>query len=163
MRFELAEGHLDVSVDDSSELLRAGAVGPSCEHCLDTSWRYAIADPGLVARACEGIEGELGSQVDERARHGCHRNPPHDGGIAGTEEAAPVGSHSLNASLCPGDDLGWRRRAFHYLEQIRTRPPAEKCALSAGQDSGEVGGFDARRSMPDAVDAAVLADEVAAP
>ena len=45
---------------------------------------------------------------------------------------------------------------------MRGRPPAEQRALAGGQDSGQVGGLDAGRPMPDAVDAAVHAEQAAA-
>ena len=46
---------------------------------------------------------------------------------------------------------------------MRGRPPAEERALPGGQDSGEVGGLDAGRPVPDAVDAPVHADQPALP
>ena len=53
MSLELAEGDVDVSVDDSAELFGARAGRPSRQRGLDGFRRGAVADPGLVAGSCE--------------------------------------------------------------------------------------------------------------
>jgi hypothetical protein len=74
-----------------------------------------------------------------------------------------VGPHSIDAALGLGDDLGCRTLALDEPQQMRCSPPAEECALAGGQYSGQVRGLDAGRQVPDAVDAAVHADQVAPP
>ena len=127
--FELAEGYVDVAVEDVAELLCAGAVGPVREDGFDCPWGGAVADAGFVAGPGEGIRRQLSGEVDERARHGCDGDAPKCGRIAGIEGARSVGCHSFNAPLGAGDDLGRRSSSLEEYEQMRGRAPAEQRAL----------------------------------
>ncbi len=61
--------------------------------------------------------------------------------------------------LGPGCDLRLRRQALDQAVQVCSRLAGERVAVAARSYCGEVGGFQARRAMPDAVNAAVHADE----
>jgi hypothetical protein len=55
--------------------------------------------------------------------------------------------------------LGRWGRALREAEQVGGGAAAQQRSFAAGQDGGQVTGFDARGSVADAVDAAVLAQQ----
>jgi hypothetical protein len=140
-----------VTAQDLAELRHAGSPRPAFEDRGDVRGRRAVADAGLVARSGELIEGEVGGEVDERARHGRDRNaavvraiPPLD--------AAPPHPDPSHTALQRRGHLRRRGRAVEEPEQVRRRPAAQPRFVAAGEHGGEVARLDARRAVADAVD-----------
>jgi hypothetical protein len=112
-----------------------------------------------MARARKCVDGQLGGDVDECARHGGDRDAPEEHRVLGIEETAAMRLDSLNAPLGRRCDLRRRRRPLHQPMQIRGRKPTQKRTFACCQDRGQVSGFDAGCPVPDPVDAAVLAEQ----
>ena len=162
-RFERRERDVNVPVNNSAELPRARTRRPASEHGLDAAWGSSVADPSLVAGACECIDREHGRDVDKGARHCRNGDPADDRRVAGIECTRPVCPDSVNAAFGQGHDLGCWSSPLYEPQQMRGCKAAQQRALPAGQDSSQIARFDAGRSVPDAIHPAVLAEQAAGP
>jgi hypothetical protein len=111
--------------------------------------------------ACLGqrILGEFGRQIDHRASHARDGDPTADGRVFGNEVAGAMRPDSLNASLGGGDDFRRRSWALDQSPEMCGRAPTEERPVARRKDGRQVGGFDARCPVPDAIDPRVLAQE----
>jgi hypothetical protein len=106
-----------------------------------------------VAGSGQGIEGEHWCEVDERAGDRGDRDAA-VGGALGV--ARSLRDHAMDPPLAHRRHFGRRRGALDQAPQMRGRATAQHRAFAAGPDSREVAGFDARRAVPDAIDATVF-------
>jgi hypothetical protein len=122
-----------------------------------------MSDTGLVARPRELIHRKLRRQIDERTGHAGDRNSADHCSVTGIKTSRPTRPDPLDAPFAHAENLRWARPALQQPPQVGGRLPAQDRTIAGGQDSGQVGGLDTRRSVPDAVDAGVLAEQVAPP
>jgi hypothetical protein len=147
---ERGERDVDVAVEDGSEV--GGALRVRAPHRLDLGGSRAEPHSGLVAGPSEVIGGEVGGEVDEGLRDGGDRD-------AAPERADPFRApraHALHAPVRPRGYLGRRGWPSHDPEEMRRRLATQDRSVAASAHRGEVSRFDARRPMPDAIDASVL-------
>jgi hypothetical protein len=82
--------------------------------------------------------------------------------VVGAQAALATRLDARHTPLGAGGDLGRGRRVLHDAEQVRGGAAAQQRAPATRQDRCQVARLDARRSMADAIDAAVLAEQGAA-
>ena len=115
-----------------------------------------MEDPGFMARASQRVDSEHGGEVDEDRGDRRDRHPtPRSGAYAGT--ARSMGSDPGDATLGVRCHLRPRRSTFEDAEEVGSRASAQNCAVAAGEDRREVSRLDARGSVTDSIDSAVLA------
>jgi len=122
----------------------------------------AVADPGLVAGAGQGIDAKVGSEVGERARDGGDRDAPLERAVRRDDARAPHGDAG-NAALERRADLRLRgRSASEQPEDVRGRAAAQARVVAARENRGQIARLDARSAVADAVHAPVHREQRAA-
>jgi hypothetical protein len=121
---ERAERDARIAAQDLAELRRAGRSRPTREDRGDVRWGRAVANAGLVAGSGEVVEGKVGGEVDERARHGGDRDAAVDRAVRRVDVPAPHGD-ARHAPLERRRHLGGRDRPLEEPEQVRRRAPAQ--------------------------------------
>ena len=151
-----AEGQRHFAVDDRAQLRRAGGIGTPAQDRLDVIGGELVADPGLVEGPGEGIDREHRGQIDHRPRGRRHRDSAPEKRVPRVEPTPDP--HSLNAPLNPRQHLRPRHeRACHQPQQICRGQPTQQRPLPTSPDRRQIPSLHARRPMPHAVDAAMLA------
>jgi hypothetical protein len=143
-------------VDHPPQLRRSAGARAAGQRGGDVVWRDAVANSRLVARAGELVYGQHGGEVHERARHRGDRDGAPDRRIAGIDgPPRAVGHDPVDRPLRRRGHLGLRRRPPDQAEVVRRRPHGEQRPVAARAHSGEVGGLDAGRHVPEAIHAGV--------
>jgi hypothetical protein len=157
---QLAQSHLDVAAEDLSQLRGAFGFRPFRQYRFDLPRRRVVEDPGLVAGACQGIEGEVGCEVDEGARDGGDR----DAAMGRSLDAShAVGGHAVHAPLRGRRHFRRGRGSLEKAPDVRGRSAAQHRTVAAGPHGGEEGGLHAPRAVPDAVHPRMLPQQRAGP
>lgn len=72
---ESTQRDLHIAPEDPTQVGRARAIGASSKHQLDPGGRRPVANPGLVARSSQVVQGQNRGQVNECSGDRRDRNP----------------------------------------------------------------------------------------
>ena len=110
---QLAQSDVDASLEYSAKPPSAWGSRTPLEDVNNRIGGKPVADSCLVAHASEGVLGELGSQIDNRARDTRNRDPSADRRVSGMGLTRTGRPNPLDASFSRGGDVGWRSLALH--------------------------------------------------
>jgi hypothetical protein len=117
---------------------------------------------GFVHDVGDLLDGLDLSEIDDRSRHGGHRDAVSDRDVAGVEAIAPVDGDPLDPDS-PRRDHGYRRRPTPSdPPELRRRAMVQRRAFSGGEHRGEHAGLARERGMADRIDAQMDAVKLAA-
>jgi len=118
-----------------------------------------VADLGLVTCACEVVDREDRCQIDEGARDGGDWDAAPGRYVLGVDVTGAVCLEALDAPLRGSGDFRRRRRALENDEHVGSGQASKNRPFPTGPDRREVPGLDARRAVPDPIDAWILAKQ----
>jgi hypothetical protein len=119
----------------------------------------AVPDARFVACACQVLYAQNAGEIDEYLRQDGDRDAPPGGRHALVRGPPPPRHDSSDATLRRCRHLRRRRRAFQHSEEMRCSPSAQQRAVATREHGREIARLDARRSVSNPVDAAMLPQE----